>query len=216
MSHDLRSPLTAILGYAELIERAGPVNELQQEFIRRVQTSVQSITHLVDDLVNLGRIEAGFDTRKESFDLRQVLELASENFRKNIARSEIKLVVEMPDTLPPFFGNPIQIRQMFEHMLDNAIKYSQPGGSIYVRAEVEQNQIILQVKDEGIGIPSVDLPYIFDKFYRASNVSNSVNGTGLGLAIVRSIVESHEGRIWVDSTVGEGSVFTIVLPISEA
>jgi two-component system, OmpR family, phosphate regulon sensor histidine kinase PhoR len=216
VSHDLRSPLTAILGYAELIERAGPVNELQQEFIRRVQTSVQNITHLVDDLVNLGRIEAGFDTRKESFDLRQMLDMAIDNFRKVLTRNENDLVVDIPETLPPFFGNPVQVRQMFEHLLDNAIKYSSQGGKIQIYGEVEENQIILQVKDEGIGIPSADLPYIFDKFYRASNVNSEVSGTGLGLAIVRSIVEGHEGRIWVESNVSEGAVFTIVLPILEA
>ncbi|MEW6650122.1 MAG: HAMP domain-containing sensor histidine kinase, partial [Chloroflexota bacterium] len=212
----LRSPLTAILGYAELIERAGPVNELQQEFIRRVQTSVQNITHLVDDLVNLGRIEAGFDTRKETFDLRQILDLAGENFRKAMARKGNTLHVDLPTTLPPFYGNPVQIRQMFEHLIDNGIKYSQPGGKINICGELEQNQIILQVKDEGIGIPSVDLPFIFDKFYRASNVNSEVAGTGLGLAIVRSIVESHEGRIWVESIIGQGTTFTIVLPIIEA
>ena len=216
VSHDLRSPLTAILGYAELIERAGPVNELQQEFIRRVQTSVQNITHLVDDLVNLGRIEAGFDTRKETFDLRQILDLAADNFRKALARKGNTLEIKLPSPMPPFYGNPVQIRQMFEHMIDNAIKYSQPGGKIEIYGEMEQNQIILQVKDEGIGIPSVDLPFIFDKFYRASNVNSEVAGTGLGLAIVRSIVESHEGRIWVESTVGQGTTFTIVLPILES
>lgn len=216
VSHDLRSPLTAILGYAELIERAGPVNELQQEFIRRVQTSVQNITHLVDDLVNLGRIEAGFDTRKESFDLRQVLDLAIENFRKALARKGNQLKTTLPETLPPFYGNPVQIRQMFEHLVDNAIKYSSPGGKIEIYAEIEQNQIIMQIKDEGIGIPSVDLPFIFDKFYRASNLNSDIGGTGLGLAIVRSIVESHEGRIWVESTPGQGTTFTLVLPILEA
>ena len=215
VSHDLRSPLTAILGYAELIERAGSVNELQQEFIRRVQTSVQNITHLVDDLVNLGRIEAGFDTRKESFDLRQVFELATDSFRKAISRKNNQLEVNLPENLPPFYGNPVQLRQMFEHLLDNAVKYSPPGGKITVYGEMEQDQIILQVKDEGIGIPSVDLPFIFDKFYRASNVTNDVNGTGLGLAIVKSIVESHEGRVWVESNVGQGTTFTIVLPIVE-
>jgi two-component system NtrC family sensor kinase len=215
VSHDLRSPLTAILGYAELIERAGPVNELQQEFIRRVQTSVQNITHLVDDLVNLGRIEAGFDTRKESFDLRQVFELATDNFRKALERKNNQMDVNLPENLPPFYGNPVQLRQMFEHLLDNAIKYSNPNGKISIYGELEQNQVILQIKDEGIGIPAVDLPFIFDKFYRASNLTNDASGTGLGLAIVKSIVESHEGRVWVESTVGQGTTFTIVLPIVE-
>ncbi len=215
VSHDLRSPLTAILGYAELIERAGPINELQQEFIRRVQTSVQNITHLVDDLVNLGRIEAGFDSRKESFDLRQILDLAIESFRKATLNKAVQMEVVMPPTLPIFFGHPVQMRQMFEHMVDNAIKYSNTGGKIEIIGQVEHNQVILQIKDYGIGIPSADLPFIFDKFYRASNLGTEDTGTGLGLAIVKSIVENHEGRIWVESTQGQGSTFTIVLPLLE-
>ncbi|MGB9799990.1 MAG: ATP-binding protein [Thermanaerothrix sp.] len=216
VSHDLRSPLTAILGYVELIERAGPVNELQQEFIRRVQASVQNITHLVDDLVNLGRIEAGFDTRRETFGLKQVLEHAIENFRKALERKGHRLIMELPEDLPLFLGNPVQIRQMFEHLLDNAIKYTPPGGQITIHGELEQEQIILQFRDTGIGIPVADLPFIFDKFYRASNAGTEVAGSGLGLAIVKSIVESHQGRIWVESTLGQGTTFTIVLPVMEA
>ncbi|MDT8897988.1 ATP-binding protein [Thermanaerothrix sp. 4228-RoL] len=216
VSHDLRSPLTAILGYVELIERAGPVNELQQEFIRRVQASVQNITHLVDDLVNLGRIEAGFDTRRETFSLKQVLEHAIENFRKALERKGHRLIMELPEDLPLFLGNPVQIRQMFEHLLDNAIKYTPPGGQITIHGELEQEQIILQFRDTGIGIPVADLPFIFDKFYRASNAGTEVAGSGLGLAIVKSIVESHQGRIWVESTLGQGTTFTIVLPVMEA
>ncbi|WP_299024076.1 ATP-binding protein [uncultured Thermanaerothrix sp.] len=216
VSHDLRSPLTAILGYVELIERAGPVNELQQEFIRRVQASVQNITHLVDDLVNLGRIEAGFDTRKESFSLNHVLDHAIENFKKALERKGHRLVKELPEDLPLFLGNPVQIRQMFEHLLDNAIKYTPPGGQITIRGQMEQEQIILQFRDTGIGIPMSDLPFVFDKFYRASNASIEVSGSGLGLAIVKSIVEGHQGRIWVESTLGQGTTFTIVLPVVEA
>ncbi len=215
VSHDLRSPLTAILGYAELVERAGPVNELQQEFIRRVQASVQNITYLVDDLVNLGRIEAGLDTRREPIDLPQVIEQVSQNFKKAIARKNAELTVELPEDLPDFHGNPVQIRQMFEHLIDNSIKYSQEGGRITVTGEVEQDQIIIQFADSGIGIPPADLPYIFDKFFRASNVDSETAGTGLGLAIVRSIVLSHGGRIWVDSSLEQGTVFTIVLPVLE-
>lgn len=215
VSLDLRSPLTSIMGYAELIERAGPVNELQQEFIRRVQASVQNITYLVDDLVNLGRIEAGLDTRRESIDLRDLLNLVAQNFKKSIARKNAELTIELPEELPDFYGNPVQIRQMFEHLVDNSIKYSEPGGKIAVTGEMEQDQIIIQFADSGIGIPPADLPYIFDKFYRASNVTNGTDGTGLGLAIVRSIVLKHGGRIWVESSPEQGTVFTIVLPVDQ-
>ena len=215
VSHDLRSPLTAIMGYVELIERAGVINDMQRDFIRRVQVSVQNITTLVDDLLNLGRIEAGFDARKESINLGQLIYYSAEGFKKQLTDNGHHLQLELPNTFPPIFANPVQFRQMIDNLLDNAIKYTAPGGTITIHGTVEQNQIILQFHDSGIGIPALDLPYIFDKFYRASNVNGDVTGTGLGLAIVKSIVESHDGRIWVDSTLGQGTTFTVVLPLSE-
>jgi two-component system, OmpR family, phosphate regulon sensor histidine kinase PhoR len=216
VSHDLRSPLTAILGYIELIDRVGPVTDLQHDFIRRVQISVHNITSLVDDLLNLGRIEAGFDAHKEAVQFDQLIHYAVENIRKQFENKNQKLVMEIPQNLPAVIANPVQMRQVMDNLLDNAVKYTLPGGKITVRVVVAQKQVIIQVADTGIGIPSVDLPYIFDKFYRASNSSAEVGGTGLGLAIVKSIVDSHSGRIWVESTVGQGTTFTIVLPLMEA
>jgi two-component system NtrC family sensor kinase len=206
--------LTAILGYVELIERAGKVNDLQHDFIRRVQVSVHNITSLVDDLLDLGRIESGFDTRKEVIHLDQILRYSVEGLKKHLAEKNLSLEMAVPDNFPPIFANPVQIRQMVDNLLENSLKYTHPGGTIRVSGTVEQNQIIVQFADSGIGIPSLDLPYIFDKFYRAGNASSEMSGTGLGLAIVKSIVDNHLGRIWVDSTVGKGSTFTIVLPLN--
>ncbi len=214
VSHDLRSPLTAILGFSELIERAGPVNATQKDFIHRVQSSVQNITSLVDDLLNLGRIEAGFDTRKENVAFDQIIRYAVDNFRKRVADRGQNLVLDIPPIPSPVFANPIQMRQLVENLLDNAIKFTPAGGLITIRAGVAQNQVVVQFMDTGVGIPAGDLPYIFDKFYRSSS-SGYVPGTGLGLSIVRSIVENHNGRIWVDSTIGIGSTFTVVLPLAE-
>ena len=116
--------------------------------------------------------------------------------------------------MPPIFANPSQVRQVIENLIDNAFKYTPPGGKIIVQAKIEQNQIILEVKDSGIGISPLDLPHVFDKFYRAGNVG-SINGTGLGLAIVKSIIDNHHGRIWVESAPGEGTNVTVVLPFNE-
>lgn len=213
VSHDLRSPLTAILGYVELIERAGPVTDLQRDFIHRVQVSVHNITHLVDDLLDLGRIESGFDVRKENVRLDQIIHYSAESLKKQLAEKGHHLQINLPKDFPTILANPVQIRQMIDHMMENCIKYTPQGGTVSVYSEVEQNQIIIQFNDTGIGIPALDLPYIFDKFYRATNASMESSGTGLGLAIVKSIVESHGGRIWVDSTVDKGSTFTVVLPL---
>jgi signal transduction histidine kinase len=128
---------------------------------------------------------------------------------------EQALVLQADESLPPTIGNPVRLRQMLSNLINNAIKYTPTRGKIQVLGHAEGGQIIIQVSDNGPGIPPSDQPYIFDKFYRGSNIDGDVTGTGLGLAIVKSIVENHEGRIWVDSTLGEGSTFTVVLPIVE-
>jgi two-component system, OmpR family, phosphate regulon sensor histidine kinase PhoR len=215
ISHDLRSPLTAILGYIELLDRAGPINELQRDFINRVQTSVHSITSLVNDLLNLGRIESGFDTRKETISLSDILNSSLTSVDERLKKGSLTLSKNYKEDLPPLYGNPIQIRQMVDNLLDNAITYTPEGGKIKVEAQVDGKQLILLVSDTGNGIPALDMPYIFDKFYRASNTSSDLPGSGLGLSIVKSIIETHQGRIWVDSTIDKGTNVTVVLPIAE-
>ncbi len=215
VSHDLRSPLTAILGYTELIGRVGPLNERQQEFVRRVQASVQGITALISDLLDLGRIEAGLDARKELIDLRPLIRQSLENFNNSLSEKDQKLEVEISPTTPRIWGNAVRIQQMIANLVSNAIKYTPKGGRIGVRAWQEDGQLILQVWDTGVGIPPAEQPYIFDKFYRASNLPEDVGGTGLGLTIVKTIVEDHQGRIWVESTPGQGTTFTIVIPAAE-
>lgn len=214
VSHDLRSPLTAIMGYVDLLDRVGPVNDTQKEFVRRIHVSVRNITSLVDDLLNLGRIEAGFDSRREALQLAQLVRFSVDGLLPRAQDKGQTIDLELPEQLPTFYGNPVQIRQMIDNLVENAIKYTPAGGSVDVLARQDGDQILLQVKDSGLGIPAIDLPYIFDKFYRASNASSEATGTGLGLAIVKSIVENHRGRIWVDSAVGVGSTFTVVLPIT--
>jgi len=116
-----------------------------------------------------------------------------------------------PD-LKPLRANPIRIRQMLDNLIGNAIKYTPPGGSVQVSVSMEAGQIAVRIKDTGIGIPAEEQGRIFEKFYRASNAAKDAEGSGLGLAIVKSIVESHQGRVWVESAVGKGSTFVALLP----
>ncbi len=215
VSHDLRSPLTAILGYIELIERAGGLNDQQSEFIRRVQMSVEQITDLVSNLLDLGRIEAGLDIAKEKTPISVLARYAMEGLRSAADSKKLSLETELPEDLPMVLGSPIRLRQMIGNLLENAIRYTPRAGTVRLEAAAEGDQIILKVADNGPGIPPADQPYLFDKFFRASNIPPDMPGTGLGLSIVKSIVENHGGRIWVDSALGDGSTFTIVLPIAE-
>ncbi len=215
VSHDLRSPLTAIMGYVDLLERVGTVNDQQREFVRRVQVSVQSITSLVNDLLELGRIEAGLDDQKEMVPVEGIIRYSLENFSGQIVEKRLDVVTELPENVLSLRGNPIRLRQLLDNLVGNAIKYTPEGGKVRVEAELQNDQVILRVEDSGPGIPPADQPHIFEKFYRASNVPQGVGGSGLGLAIVKSIVDSHHGRIWVESVLGQGSTFTVVLPVGE-
>ena len=212
VTHDLRSPLTAILGYVELFDRVGPVNDQQKEFIQRIQLSVQNITTLIDDLFDLGRIEAGFDTKNEVVSFALITKYAIDSLRNRAVGKSLKLVADIPENLPQVLGNPVRLRQAVSNLISNSIKFTPKGGEIAITARTIGNQIVLQVSDNGLGIPPSDKPHIFEKFYRARNVPPDIQGTGLGLAIVKSIIENHQGRVWVDSTLSKGSTFTIVLP----
>lgn len=213
VSHDLRSPLTSVIGYAELVGRAGPLNEDQHEFVKRIQDSIQHITSLINDLLDLGSIEAGMDTRREFVQLEGILRYTIEMLQGQIKSKNIKVHMDVAPALPALRANPIRLRQVLDNVVGNAIKYSYVNAEIHISIHFEENQIIFQVTDQGPGIPASDQSHIFDKFYRGTNIDSDVEGSGLGLAIVKNIVESHQGRIWVESTVGKGSSFFIVLPV---
>jgi len=213
VSHDLRSPLTSVIGYAELIERAGSLNEQQHDFVSRIQDSIQHITALINDLLDLGSIEAGIDTRREFVQMEGLLRYTLDMLRGQIKAKHLKIQTDVAPTLPALRANPIRLRQVLDNVVGNAIKYSNANGEIHISIRAEANQVILQVTDQGPGIPPADQPHIFDKFYRGTNIGSDIEGSGLGLSIVKNIVESHQGRVWVESALGKGSSFFIVLPV---
>jgi signal transduction histidine kinase len=137
-----------------------------------------------------------------------------EGLRGTAETKQVEVSIDLPEGLPLIEGDPIRLRQMIGNLLENAIKYTPEEGTVRLSAEAEEDQVILRIADSGPGIPPADQPYLFDKFFRGSNIEDSTPGTGLGLSIVKSIVDHHDGRIWVDSTLGEGSTFTVVLPAS--
>lgn len=215
VSHDLRSPLTSVLGYMELIERVGPLNESQHEFLERLRAGVHHMTSLVNELLDLGRLESGFDTRRETVDLKNVLDYSLNVYDNQIQKKKLRLDFDFSDGLKPLRANPIRIRQMIDNLVGNAVKYTPENGTINVSLLMQENQVVLRITDSGPGIPPDEQARVFEKFFRASNRPNEVEGSGLGLAIVKSIVESHQGRVWVESKVGTGSTFIVLLPTHE-
>ena len=123
--------------------------------------------------------------------------------------------MDVAHNLKALRANPIRIRQMLDNLVGNAIKYTPVEGSVYVNVSMQGDQIIIRVEDTGMGIPPEEQGRVFEKFYRASNAIGGAEGSGLGLAIVKSIVDSHQGRVWVESIVGKGSAFIVLLPAQD-
>ncbi len=215
VSHQVRSPLTAILSYLEFLMRTGNLTESQLEFSYQVRHNVQLITDTINDLLNLGKVEAGVAEHQEKVSVESAARYAYEALRSR-AEAKGQQIVFIADDVPDVVGNPVQLRQAFMNLVENAIKYTPEGGKVEIQIFKEGGQIVSCVSDSGIGIAPADQPRIFDKFYRAHDVSSDYEGTGLGLAIVKSIIDAHGGRIWVDSHIGDGTVFTVVLPVVEA
>jgi two-component system phosphate regulon sensor histidine kinase PhoR len=212
VSHDLRSPLTSILGYIELIRRSGPLNEVQQQFVTRITSSVKSITVLIEELLELGKIEAGFDQEREPMLLQPVIRQVVDSLRQLSETKGQNLDIRVPENLPMVLGNPLRLRQLLNNLIENAIKYTPENGQIRVLLHADNSFLVLRITDNGIGIPPQDQPFIFDKFFRTNEAIDHFPGTGLGLSIVKGIVDAHNGRIWVESQVGSGTTFTVMLP----
>jgi two-component system NtrC family sensor kinase len=216
ISHDIRTPLTTIQGYIELLPRAGSLSTQQQEFIIRARESMETITSLLEQLLDIERLEAGFEIEMSSCDLIQVIEEAIDNIRPQIEEKKLELRWEPSEALPQVQSNHQRLRQVMDNLLSNAVKYTEEGGWIAVSTETDGEHIAVSVADNGIGIPPAQQSYIFDKFYRVeSEETMGMTGAGLGLAIVKTVIEKHSGRVWVESRPGMGSVFSFVLPASE-
>ncbi len=216
VSHDLRTPLTSIQGYIELLPRVGPLNERQEQFIARVDASLKSITDLINDLLDIRRIESELDLEMEPCDLREIVDDVVGRLNRMAQEKGQDLRWERPEELPLVQGNARRLAQVLDNLVNNAIKYTQDGGWIAVTATVDNGHVVVSVSDNGRGIPLEEQPRIFDKFYRVeSEDARGIGGTGLGLAIVKGIVERHHGRVWVDSKPGVGSTFSFILPMIE-
>ncbi|MFZ2098868.1 MAG: ATP-binding protein [Anaerolineales bacterium] len=212
VSHDLRSPLTAVYGFVGLIDRVGPINQQQAEFIQHIQSSLQHITSLINDLLELGRLEAGYDILLENVNITDILKLAMGNLEFQYNEKMQYVNLELPEESLEILGNPLNLQRMVINLIENAIKFTPPMGKIDIQCRAEAGQLILEVSDNGPGIPMEEQPHIFERFYRGSNMLQVTSGTGLGLSIVKSIVDKHHGRIWVESSPGS-TTFTVILPL---
>jgi signal transduction histidine kinase/DNA-binding response OmpR family regulator len=217
ITHDLRSPLTAIHGSLRLLPQLGRLNEEQEEFAQRAMRNVEQMDKLISSLLDIGRIEAGLEMEMGSVRLEEVVEEVVANLQGEAKTKELALDTAIADNLSSVRGNHTRLVQVMSNLLDNAIRYTPPGGRVVVSAGDDGDEVWVSVSDTGVGIPAHAKKHIFDKFYRVEGPGTlGSEGMGLGLATVKSIVEKHGGRVWVKSKEGEGSTFHFVLPKMQA
>lgn len=213
VSHELRTPLTSISGYLQLLDQ-GVVGELtpeQLKYVHVAQRNGERLASLIDDLLMLSRFDAGrIDLKSEPVDLAEQLRNLREEMQPVADKGDSRLQLETPDDLV-VDGDARRLQQSFANLVSNAIKFNRPGGEVRVRASARNGEAIVEVSDDGVGIPPAELERIGERFFRASTTTN-MPGTGLGLAITREIVERHGGRLEIESEVGKGSSFRITLP----
>ncbi len=217
VSHDLRSPLTLMRGYATMLEMVGDLNEQQVGYVRKIVTGVESMSRLVNNLLDLGRIEAGVGLQLEMIPAGDIAERVVSALQLQASQKRIQLDLVMPERNALLIeADQGLLQQALQNLVENAIKYTRPEGRVRVQLITRQDRLVFEVADTGIGVSPMDQARLFEKFYRgAQQGSKEQKGTGLGLAIVRSIAERHGGRVWVESQLGKGSTFYLSIPMRQ-
>ncbi|HEB13534.1 MAG TPA: PAS domain S-box protein, partial [candidate division CPR3 bacterium] len=213
-AHELRTPLTSILGFSEILLKRKLDEERKNRFLKIINEESLSLSALINDLLDLSRIESGrgFKITKAPIEIGGIILENVDIFQEQTDKHTFK--VNLPDDLVKIEADKDKINQVMENLISNALKFSPEGGEITVSMKETKDEVKVSVSDNGMGIPEKDLSHVFEKFYRAENASSeAIGGTGLGLAIVKYIVESHGGKIWVESKLAKGSTFSFVLSV---
>jgi two-component system, OmpR family, phosphate regulon sensor histidine kinase PhoR len=214
VSHELRTPLAGVIGYAEtLLDGALSDTANSRKFVEIIRTNAVRLNSIAADLLVLSELESGIDPEPEVISVEGVLDAAVVTVQSEARERDVTLICENVENVF-VSGSRLRLEQAILNLLANAIKFNRPGGEVHVRATVdERHQVEIVISDTGVGIPSQDLPRIFERFYRIDKArSRQVGGTGLGLSIVKHVVERMNGAVEVESQLGRGSVFTLRLP----
>ncbi len=219
VSHDLRTPLTSILLYTQMLrEDLGKLSmDDQQKFLGVISSECTRLTRLVDDLLEAQRLESGRTRWKMAkVDLAAPILSCAEVFVVMAQAKQTAMTIDCPESLPPIEADVDKVSQILSNLLSNAVKYTPDGGAIHLQVMRRSDEIVISVRDNGPGIPRDQWDQIFDRFSQlsATQYIRDLPGVGLGLFIVKQIVERHGGRVWVDSEVGQGSSFSVALPIA--
>jgi signal transduction histidine kinase len=216
MSHELRTPLNAVIGFSDvLLDRMfGDLNERQEEYVRDIRDSGRHLLELINEILDLSKIEAGrMELDLDEIPLAALLQQAVAMLRDRAESGGVSLSLEVARDLGTIQGDEVKLRQVVVNLVSNAVKFTPAGGSVEVRARLDGGDVVVSVRDTGIGIAADERDRIFEAFQRGGReVRTSTEGTGLGLTLSRQIVELHGGRLWMETRVGEGSVFSFAIP----
>jgi len=217
VSHQLRSPLTNLKWGIEFLtsDEFRMPNEKKEEYYSSLKENTARMVELVDDLLVVSRIEKGtLPIRREKFNLGNMIKDLIGRFELMAEASNIKIEFHSDKDVPEIYNDPSQIKIVVENLIDNAIRYIQGKGYIDIWLKRKNKQVLFEIKDSGIGIPKSDQKHIFEKFFRARNISKKdTRGSGLGLYVCKSIIKKAGGKIWFESKLGKGATFYFTLPI---
>jgi signal transduction histidine kinase len=218
VTHELRGPVVGSQSLLRAVTRdlAGGLNDVQRDILRRLSDRLDALKLLIDDLLDLaaGKVE-GLQTPLTPVSVEAIVLNIVDRLSTQAAEKQINLKMDYVPRGLTVMATEDGLHRIFLNLIGNAVKYTPPGGRVNVRMDQCEDEVVTAIIDTGVGIPAADLPHVFEEFYRASNVKQEgITGTGLGLAIVKDLVERYEGRISVHSTVGEGTTFTVVLPMA--
>jgi two-component system phosphate regulon sensor histidine kinase PhoR len=214
VSHELRTPLASLKALTETLQNGALLDaEAGPRFLERIHTEVDALTQMTQELLDLSRIESGqVELNFAPVSIKSLLNSASDRMKAQTERANLKLSVNFSEDLPNSIrADYSRLEQVLVNLMHNAVKFTKPGGEISLFAESIEGAVRIGVKDSGIGIPSESLNRIFERFYRVDS-SRTGSGTGLGLSIAKHIIEAHNGKIWVESEVGQGSTFYFSIP----
>jgi two-component system, OmpR family, phosphate regulon sensor histidine kinase PhoR len=219
VSHEFKTPLTAIQGFAETL-LSGAIDDPQNRirFLKIILEHSRRLARLTDDLLELSKMDADrIDLELDRLSVSQFVQACLETTQRAAAEKNLDVSVNLRGALPDILADRRRLAEVLQNLLDNAVQYTPSGGRIVVSASSDPEEVTFTVSDTGIGIPQVDQPRIFERFYRVDVArSREVGGTGLGLSIAKHLVEAHRGRIWVESEVGQGSKFHFTVPVFES
>lgn len=215
VSHELRTPITAIKAYAATILRDENMpQETRREFLSVIDEESDLLKNLIEDLLEVSRIESGkVKFSREPVDIAPVIDQVISAVQHVADKKNIRLKTDIGDALGRVQGDVGKIQSMVMNLVHNGIKFTPEKGRVSVSVRRQAQELVIRVSDTGVGIPKEALPRIFDRFYRVHRPDKPINGTGLGLAIVKEIIDMHAGRIEVESQVGQGTSFTVFLPL---